>query len=60
MSVSTTNIPAQGGGEAELEVPPGHVKLTVDGIEVVWRQDPEPDSHGDGLHQPAEPGLLDP
>jgi NADH-quinone oxidoreductase subunit G len=38
MSVSTTNIPAQGGGEAELEVPPGHVKLTVDGIEVVAKK----------------------
>ncbi|HEX4791022.1 MAG TPA: NADH-quinone oxidoreductase subunit G [Actinospica sp.] len=38
MSVTTTNIPAQGGGKAELEVPPGHVKLTVDGIEVVAKK----------------------
>jgi NADH-quinone oxidoreductase subunit G len=38
MSVATTNIPAQGGGEAELEVPPGHVKLTVDGIQVVAKK----------------------
>jgi NADH-quinone oxidoreductase subunit G len=38
MSVTTTNsVPAQGGG-AELEVPPGHVKLTVDGIEVIARK----------------------
>jgi len=38
MTVATTNIPAQGGGGAALEVPPGHVKLTVDGIEVVARK----------------------
>jgi NADH-quinone oxidoreductase subunit G len=38
MSVTTTNsVPAQGGG-AELEVPPGHVKLTVDGIEVIAKK----------------------
>jgi NADH-quinone oxidoreductase subunit G len=33
----TTNVPAQ-GGEVELEVPPGHVKLTVDGIEVIAKK----------------------
>ena len=33
----TTNVPAQ-GGEIELEVPPGHVKLTVDGVEVVAKK----------------------
>jgi len=38
MTVTSTNIPAQGGGDAELEVPPGHVKLTVDGISVVARK----------------------
>src|SRR5215469_14129683 len=36
MSV-TTNVPAQ-GGEVELEVPPGHVKLTVDGVEVIAKK----------------------
>ena len=38
MTVATTNIPAQGGGGAALEVPPGHVRLTVDGIEVVAKK----------------------
>ena len=36
MTVTTADIPAQGG--AALEVPPGHVQLTVDGIPVVAKK----------------------
>ncbi|WP_034267622.1 NADH-quinone oxidoreductase subunit G [Actinospica robiniae] len=37
MSVTTADIPAQPNG-GELEVPPGHVQLTVDGIAVVAKK----------------------